>query len=286
MYSHICNKCWASPCICGEQFKNSTTDHILLLMDGLMQLLEQRDIKISTTVNGTDIKSYLLSKNRGLCYEDNSTLLSILEEGGYNIPNVYRKYILTNTLASDCFRHLKDSLVLPYKTAFAVVMYVNSLVYTDNSLQYFFFRILNDYTCLFEIKKIDALINYTDDHESFCKNLYQVIHQTTILLKENLVSISKEWLLAWSVLTRVQSFYDGDLNIKFQAIKEIVELISGNVTLSKEDVFLKPKNMVDELDNLSQKDYMLFEIDDDDLLRFFLNKDEIKQPYFGMLKAH
>lgn len=286
MYNHICNKCWASPCICGDQFKNSTTDHILLLIDGLVQILQQRDVNISTLIEGKDIKDYLLSKNHGLCYSDNSTLISILEENGYRIPEVYRTYIMNNRLASECFNGLKGSLVVPYKAAFSIVLYVNSLVYTDNSLQYFFFRLLDDYTCLFENKKIREMIHYTDDHSVFCEKLYQIVHQSTILLKEQLSKVNDEWLLAWSVLSRVQAFYQGDLNIKYQAIKEITELISGNILISRDDVFMQPTDMVKELDHLTQKDYMLFELDDSDLLHFIMNKEEVKQPYFGMLKAH
>lgn len=286
MYNSICKKCWASPCICGEQFKNSTTDHILMLMDALAHTLKQRNININTTVDEVDIKSYLLSKNKGLAYSKNSTLISLLEENGYHIPEVYRTYISKHTLVSECFSYLKSSNTLPYRTAFAAILYTHSLVYTDNSLQYFFFKILEDYTCLFENNKIKELLDYKNSHDVFCKNLYQVIQQAVVILKEHLTTIDKSWLLSWSILTRVQSFYNEDINIKFQAIKEITELISGNITLSEGDVFLQPSDMVDTLNKMTPNDYTLFEFDDETLLQFLMNKEEVQQPFFGMLETH
>ena len=46
-----CHKCWTNPCTCGEQFKHVTTDHILSLIDALTEILKDRNVTVSTTVN-------------------------------------------------------------------------------------------------------------------------------------------------------------------------------------------------------------------------------------------
>ena len=283
----ICKKCWASPCICGDQFKESTTDHILLLMDGLKTILQQRNLSTDIKIDGKDIKEYLLSKNRGLGYNMGSTLRSILEEKKFRIPKVYQEYINSKNLASEVYFHLKGSLSIPHRTAFAVTLYTTSLVYTDNSLQYFFYNLLKRHTCIFDNPKMQELIRYTDQHPEFCKNLYTATHQIYIIVQEQLKKeIDLEWLIAWGILTRIESFYKGDLNIKFQAMKEIIELIAGGAGVTTDDIFLKPKDMVEVIDHLPRRDYEWCEIDDEDVLNYLFNRDEIKQPYFGMLKAH
>ena len=287
MSMSVCKHCWASPCICGDQFKDSTTDHILLLMEGLVDILQKRNIPVDVKVDGKDIKGYLLTKNRGLSYANGSTLLSILEEQKFHIPKVYKEYILSANLASEVYYHLKRSLSIPHRTAFAVTLYTTSLVYTDNSLQYFFYNLLNDQTCIFCNSKMKELIRYTDPHPEFCKNLYTAVQQISIVIQEKLKKeVDLEWLIAWGILTRIESFYRGDLNIKFQAMKEIIELIGGGHNFTINDVFMHPKDMVEVMNNLTRKDYECCEIDDEDMLNYLFNKDEIKQPYFGMLKAH
>ncbi len=287
MSFQICKHCWANPCICGDQFKDSTTDHILLLMEGLTMILQQRDIAIDVKVDGKDIKEHLLTKNRGLTYVNGSTLLSILEEQKFHIPKVYKDYINSKSLASEVYFDLKSPLSIPHRTAFAVTLYTTSLVYTDNSLQYFFYTLLRDYTCLFDNPKMKELIRYTDTHVEFCKNLYTATHQIYIIIQEKLKQqIDLEWLIAWGILTRIDSFYKGDLNLKFQAMKEIIELISGGNNVTIDDIFMKPKDMVEIIDHLTRRDYEWCEIDDDDTLRYLFNKENIKQPYFGTLQAH
>lgn len=287
MAIQICKQCWANPCICGNQFKDSTTDHILLLMEGLTKILKQRDVPIDIKVDGKDIKEHLLSKNRGLGYTNGSTLLSILEEQKFRIPKVYRDYIQSKTLASEVYFDLKNPLSIPHRTAFAVTLYTTSLVYTDNSLQYFFYNLLNDSTCIFCNPKMKELIRYTDSHPEFCKNLYTATHQIHIIVQEKLKKeVDLEWLIAWGILTRIDTFFRGDLNIKFQAMKEIVELIGGGHNFTINDVFMQPKDMADVMDHLTRRDYEWCEIEDDDTLRYFFNKEQIKQPFFGMLSAH
>lgn len=281
-----CHKCWTNPCICGEQFRHMTTDHILSLIDALTEILKDRDVTVSTTVNNQPIKAYLLEKNRGVGYNTNSSLITLLEEHKVVLPDVYRNYIQQHVTAGAVYLDLSWDTSVPYRAAFGLMLYTLSLSYTDTSLQKYFIQLLKHTTCIFDNPNLSALLKYDVEHSVFLQQLFTATNQSRIILDEKLAEVSQEWLLAWSVLTRIESFYIGDLNAKFQAIKEITELISGNASITNDYVFMTiDPNIADKINHLKRKDYELYEMDDDDLIRWITDENRLKQPYFGMLRA-
>lgn len=281
-----CTKCWSTPCICGEQFKHVSTDHLLLLMEELTKILNDRKEGVSTTVNQQPIHSYLLEKNHCISYDASSSLLTLLQEQKFILPEVYHTYIADHTTAGAVYMDLKWNTDVPYRAAFAIVLYTISLTYRDTALQQFFLYLLKNSTCLFDNAKLVSLLRSDVEHPVFQKNLYTATQQIQVILGENLKKVDPEWILAWSVLTRVESFYTGDLNVKFQAIKEITELISGNAPLTTDRVFMiVDPDVVDKIDRLNRRDYELYEMDDEDLVHQVMDERIVRPPYFGMLRA-
>ena len=281
-----CTKCWSTPCICGEQFKHVSTDHLLLLMEELTEILNDRKVDVSTTVEQQPIHAYLLEKNHCISYDASSSLLTLLQERKFILPKVYQTYIADHTTAGAVYMDLKWNTDVPYRTAFAIVLYTISLTYRDTALQQFFLDLLKNSTCLFDNAKLVSLLRSDVEHPVFQKNLYTATQQIQVILGENLKKVDPEWILAWSVLTRVESFYTGDLNVKFQAIKEITELISGNAPLTTDRVFMiVDPDVVDKIDRLNRRDYELYEMDDGDLVHQVMDERLVRPPYFGMLRA-
>lgn len=281
-----CQKCWSNPCVCGTQYEGSTTDHILLLIDGLVNILQQRDVPITTTVNNQEIKEYLLEKNRGKSYGFHSSILTVLEESGVALPDVYKTHIRGYRTVGDVYHNLKMCSI-PYKTAFGVLLYENSLAHTDTSLQQFFFKILETYTVLFDNKKLKDLLRYDVNHVTFRKNLFQAVYQVDVILKEKLPKdLSPELMVAWLVLMKIDSFYQGDLNVKYQAIKEITEILSGRYHCDLNHIHMETKPVLSTLDTVPRSEYECCELEDEDLLSLLLDPDICKPPYFGMLKTY
>lgn len=281
-----CTKCWSTPCICGEQFKHVSTDHLLLLMEELTKILNDRKEDVSTTVKQQPIHAYLLEKNHYISYDASSSLLTILQERKFILPEVYYTYIADHTTAGAVYMDLKWNTDVPYRAAFAIVLYTISLTYRDTALQQFFLDLLQNSTCLFDNTKLVSLLRSDVEHPVFQKNLYTATQQIQVILGENLKKVDPEWILAWSMLTRVESFYTGDLNVKFQAMKEITELISGNTPLTTDRVFMiVDPDLVDKIDRLNRRDYELYEMDDEDLVHQVMDEQHVRPPYFGMLKA-
>lgn len=286
MNTTTCTKCWSTPCTCGEQFKHVSTDHLLLLMEELTKILNDRKVDISTTVEQQPIHAYLLEKNHCISYDASSSLLTVLQERKFILPEVYHTYIADHTTAGAVYMDLKWNTDVPYRAAFAIVLYTISLTYRDTALQQFFLDLLKNRTCLFDNAKLVSLLRSDVEHPVFQKNLYTATQQIQVILGENLKKVDPEWILAWSVLTRVESFYTGDLNVKFQAMKEITELISGNIPLTTDRVFMTvDPNLVDKIDRLNRRDYELYEMDDEDLVHQVMDEQHVRPPYFGMLKA-
>lgn len=281
-----CTKCWSTPCICGEQFKHVSTDHLLLLMEELTKILNDRKEDVSTTVKQQPIHSYLLEKNHYISYAASSSLLTVLQERKFILPEVYHTYIADHTTAGAVYMGLKWNTDVPYRAAFAIVLYTISLTYRDTALQQFFLDLLKNSTCLFDNAKLVSLLRSDVEHPVFQKNLYTATQQIRVILGENLKIVDPEWILAWSMLTRVESFYTGDLNVKFQAIKEITELISGNAPLTTDRVFMIiDPDVADKIDRLNRRDYELYEMDDEDLVHQVMDEQIVRPPYFGMLRA-
>lgn len=281
-----CTKCWSTPCICGEQFKHVSTDHLLLLMEELTKILNDRKEDVSTTVNQQPIHAYLLEKNHCISYDASSSLLTVLQERKFILPEMYHTYIAGHTTAGAVYLDLKWNTDVPYRAAFAIVLYTISLTYRDTALQQFFLDLLKNSTCLFDNAKLVSLLRSDVEHPVFQKNLYTATQQIRVILGENLKKVDPEWILAWSVLTRVESFYTGDLNVKFQAIKEITELISGNAPLTADQVFMiVDPDVADKIDRLNRRDYELYEMDDEDLVQQVMDEHLVRPPYFGMLRA-
>lgn len=286
MNTTTCTKCWSTPCTCGEQFKHVSTDHLLLLMEELTKILNDRKVDISTTVEQQPIHAYLLEKNHCISYDASSSLLTVLQERKFILPEVYHTYIADHTTAGAVYMDLKWNTDVPYRAAFAIVLYTISLTYRDTALHQFFLDLLKNRTCLFDNAKLVSLLRSDVEHPVFQKNLYTATQQIQVILGENLKKVDPEWILAWSVLTRVESFYTGDLNVKFQAMKEITELISGNASLTTDRVFMTvDPDVVDKIDRLNRRDYELYEMDDEDLVHQVMDEQHVRPPYFGMLKA-
>lgn len=290
MQKDICTKCWAYPCVCGEQFKQSTTDHILLLMDGLTTILEERGIPISghVTVEGKTIKEYMLSTNRGLSYKDHSTLLTVLQEKNFRIPDYYVKYLETKKLASEAWGELGEdySKFVPYKAAFGVIMYMASLTYTATSLQYFFYQLLERSTAILKAGDAQKLIDFNDPNDKFMSGLYTAVLQIQMIIKDKILTPTPDMLMDWAILDRVNQFYSGDINTKFQAMVEITDIYANKLQITLDNVFMRKRDMTAVVDATTYKDYQTSELDDEELLYFLQNREKTRYPYYGMLPAH
>ena len=288
----ICEKCWHTPCTCGESFKDLNDDQLLILIDNLTKLAKDRNININATVNRESIYGYLLNKNHGVVLT-NDTFNDIVAKSHYTLPQCHREWIMRFDTLDDAWKVLKREYHLRFRTLLALLMLTCDLEWHANKLAKFVVHICASYTqTYFGVEpNISVWQNNADELAKSLHEAYIHWQQTLQIYKDNNDVSKLDPILAQSAAFFKRGLIlltDDNIEVKLRTLLELVEILAiGIQHVDQVDNWIKFRNkpfvtLTDYIDRMSRQEYGLLELDDEDL--FDILCQEYPEPHFNNLR--